>query len=229
MFPVDPKLYDARFQTPFAALIQGSSQSGKTFFLTRLLSELNELTTETPTAVRVYYKRMQPLYEAMRNTCVVPITFHYGIPSDLLTTMEQKSGGRQKELYIFDDLLSSIGGSENKTIEELLLSGVHHFGQSVILICQNCFYKNLRTIRLQCHYILAFQSAVDQQMLEKLAIQIQPKTGAKLIREILKTISKPYGYILFDLHPKTPDVMRFRTNILASDTRKLKHICYELL
>ena len=53
-----------------------------------------------------------------------------------------------------------------------------------------------------------------------------PRNPQHLIRHFKEAISKPYGYLLIDLEPTTPDCLRLRANVLKK-TIKENHLPYE--
>ena len=96
---------------------------------------------------------------------------------------------------------------EEKKIELWLERKVHHRNASVVYITQNLFQpKTSRTISLNAHYLILFQSPRDEKVLNVLAQQLQ---SPHVTYAFNIATSKLHGYLLVD----TPDHLRFRTEI----------------
>ena len=74
----------------------------------------------------------------------------------------------------------------------------HHRNATVVYIEQNLFQqsKASRTINLNAHYLILFQSPRDK---------IQIKVLSNQLHAFNDTTSKPHGYLLVDLKPNTPN------------------------
>ena len=83
-------------------------------------------------------------------------------------------------------------------------------------LTQNLFPqgKNARTISLNAHYIIAFKNPRDALSVRILAQQAFPHKVPFVMESFQDATTRPYGYLLFDLHPSTPEEYRLRTNIL---------------
>ena len=83
-------------------------------------------------------------------------------------------------------------------------------------IVQNLFGKNKeqRTISLNSHYLVIFQSPRDASEITHLAQQMYPGK-LKYLQEAFKdATSAAHGYLLCDLRRKTTDHLRLLTNII---------------
>ena len=88
----------------------------------------------------------------------------------------------------------------------------HIRNASVVYITQNLFQqsKSSRTISLNAHFLVLFQSPRYKMQIKVLANQLQ----ALLMMHAFKDATYiPHGYLLVDLKPNTPDYPRFRTQI----------------
>lgn len=135
-----------------------------------------------------------------------------GIPLDL----DQNSfiHPRTRNLVILDDLMSTA--SKDSRINELFTEGSHHRNLSVIAINQNLYYNKDPTQRRNCHYMVLFNNPVDKQQIMTLSRQMYPENSQHLLRHFKEATSKPYGYLLVDLKPTTPEHLRMRTDIMNS-------------
>ena len=85
----------------------------------------------------------------------------------------------------------------------------------MVYITQNLFQqsKSSRTISLNAHYLVLFQSPRDKMQIKVLANQLQTP---HMIHAFNDATSIPHGYLLVDLKPNTPDYLRFRTHIFQN-------------
>jgi hypothetical protein len=91
-------------------------------------------------------------------------------------------------------------------------------------LTQNLFPpgKLSRTISLNSHYMIVFKNPRDSLGISTLARQMYPHNTSFLLQSFQDATTRPYGYLLLDLHQLTPENMRLRTNILPGE----KHIVY---
>ncbi|GFY41062.1 uncharacterized protein TNIN_293251 [Trichonephila inaurata madagascariensis] len=94
---------------PFSMMICGPSNSGKTFFVRRILE--TKLIKPFPNKIIWCYGIYQKLFEKMSD-----IEFHEGIPSDVENITNA--------LIIIDDLMNEVG--DDKKLSNLFTKGSHH-------------------------------------------------------------------------------------------------------
>ena len=102
--------------------------------------------------------------------------------------------------------------SKDPRINELFTEGSHHRNLSVIAINQNLYYNKDPTQRRNCHYVILFNNPIDQQQVMTLSRQMYPENPQHLMRNFREATSKPYGYLLIDLKPFTPENKRLHCN-----------------
>ena len=126
---------DPRFMHPFTAIIAGPSQSGKSMFCMRLISNARECIAPPPERIVYCYSVYQPLFDRYPN-----VEFVEGLP-DL-----NMFDGDKRTLLIIDDLMQET----NETVSKLFTRVSHHKNVSVIYLTQNLFNNNKhnRTISL---------------------------------------------------------------------------------
>lgn len=109
--------------------------------------------------------------------------------------------------------------SQNQSMSDLFTKGSHHRGVSVMYLTQNLFPpgKQSRTISLNSHYMIVFKNPRDSLGISTLVRQMYPNNTNFLVQSFQDATKKPYGYLLFDLHQRTPENMRLRTNILPGE------------
>ena len=203
---------DVRFKTPANFYISGQSQCGKSYLVRCMLRNLNELFDPVPSRIIYCYGEYQHAFDDMVQT-IPNIYFTEGFPDNLYDILE----GYQNSLVIIDDLMSEC--SKDQRISDLFTRGSHHQGISVMYLTQNSFPpgKQSRTISLNAHYMIVFKNPRDSLGVSTLARQMYPHNTNFLVQSFQDATKKPYGYLLFDLHQRTPENMRLRTNILPGE------------
>lgn len=193
---------------PFTMVLAGGSGAGKSSFAKRLLKNLPEMTEPPVQEVIWSYSEWQDGYADMCN-----VTFVEGLPN-----IQEKYD--KPTLLIIDDQMTEI----DSRISQLFTRGSHHKNISVVLILQNLFGKNkeLRTITLNCHFIVLFKNPRDSSQVSNLASQMYVQDSKFLRKVYADATSKPYSYLLLDYTQTTPDVYRLRTEIFPDD--KIKYV-----
>jgi hypothetical protein len=144
----------------------------------------------------------------------VAVQYRDGLPSEV-DVKEFKP-----HIVIIDDLLSEEGG--DKKLANLFTKGSHHMGISVVFIVQNMFHKGseMRTISLNSHYIMIMKNPRDRSQIVHLGRQLFPQSGKFFQEAFSDATEKPFGYLLVDLTPSTPDKYRIRTTITPEESIK---------
>ena len=195
-------MMEGKLEHIFNAMVCGASQSGKTWFVKRLIGHIH------PPLERVlyYYSIYQPIYDTFEGN----VTFIEGLPTS-------PPDGSKRTLIILDDAISEI--QDNKFITKLFTKYSHHFDTSVVLISQNLYHKGkeMRTISLQAHYIVLFPNRRDQTQVTTLGRQVFPGKS-KFFKEVYEDATRePYSYLFLDLKPNTREDLRVRSNIFSEN------------
>lgn len=206
---------------PFTALVAGPSGSGKTHLVRRLLEHHGRLISGTKGHVlRVVwaYGQHQDLYRVKVPNCT--IQYVDGLPD---SSMIESSAA---ELIVIDDLMSEL--ANNPKLSSLFTKGSHHRSISVIFITQNIFHqgKQMRDVSLNTKYIIMTKNVRDRQQLATLARQIFPGKTKFFLEAFDDATRHPYGYLLLDLTPTTPDELRVRTRITPEEHSPISPIIY---
>ena len=204
-------LTDARgllFKHPSNFYICGPSQSGKTEFVKKFIEHKELMFDIPPQQIVRCYKEWQTAYSQLQER--EKIKFFRGIPDqdeDLVTDTGETY------LLVFDDMMGQ--DKDEEKIKLWFTRKGHHKNASVVYITQNLFQqsKSSRTMSLNAHYLVVFQSPRDKMQIKTLAQQLQ---ASHLPYAFNEATSVPHGYLLIDLKPNTPDILRFRTNIFST-------------
>ena len=200
------------FRTPSSILVAGPSGSGKTVFVSKLLQHPHRYFQHLPDNVHYCYSVWQPLFDTLRRQGV---QFHQGIPdlSDLSAWFGKKGGG----LLILDDLMDE--GSNDKRVLDLFTRDSHHRNITVVYLIQDLFPpgKYAKTISRNAHYIVAFKNPRDQTGIRILLQQMFPLHWRHALEVYNQATSRPFGYLMLDLHPASDDQYRLFTHVLQDE------------
>ena len=201
-----------KFKHPFACLIAGPSQSGKSTLLFEILKNNQILITPSPTRIIYCYARYSDSFEKLK--LIKPnITLVHGLPNiDELSKTDNN-------LIILDDLMTSV--EKDKSMLNLFTTDSHHANISVFLITQNLFSQGRysRTISLNCQYLIVLNNPRDRSQIYSLARQMFPTNPNFLIECYEDATLKSYGYLFLDMSQSTDNKYRVQSNILPKDTR----------
>lgn len=188
--------------------IFGSSGSGKTTFVKRLIEQAPHITNTPPKRIIYFYGVFQPLFKTMPN-----VEFVEGLPPSFNRYLD----GITPTWLIIDDLMEKAGSSEE--VANLFVRGSHHLNASVINLTQNLYSKGskTRTLNLNSHYLLYFKNPKDKSMIDHVARQMFP-SQVKAVRAIYEEATKkPYSYLFFDSKQQTKEEHRILSNILGEE------------
>ena len=117
-------------------------------------------------------------------------------------------------LLVIDDQMSR----ERKYIEKLFTQGSHHKNLTVIMLVQNLFQKELRTISLNSHYIVLMKNSRDRTQIRTLGQQMFPENPGFIVQAYDNaTRGQQYGHLVIDNHPSTEDdSMRIVSRVLGA-------------
>lgn len=200
-----------KFRGNFTMICSGPTQSGKSTFIRSLIEKRHLLLDPPPVKIFWFYGSIaQPWFVDYSY-----ITFIKNLDEEKLSELLliRDVGSRQGKLIILDDLMDEL--SNSKLVEQLFYKHAHHFGFSIIILVQNLFAKNLRTISLNSHFIVLFKNRRDEDICRKLALQADP-TNVKAVQLAFKDATKlPYSYFIFNLSPDSDDSLKYITNIFG--------------
>lgn len=193
-----------KFKHSSTYLLSGPTGSGKTTFIKNFLRERERL-------IDTYiFDVIYCLPEGQIVDQSIPYTkLHRGVP-DISMFSDLKP-----RIVILDDLLSNV----DSNVVELFIRGAHHYNLSVLFVVQNLFSKNkgCREISLNSQVIVLFSNPRDKQQISVLARQISPNNPRFITEAFTDATSKPFGYLILDLHQLTPEKHRVRTNIFLTE------------
>ena len=200
------------FFTPSSILVAGPSGSGKTVFVSKLLKNPSLYFRNLIPNLHYCYAIWQPAFEALEK---IGVHFHKGLPQtqDLETWFAKTKGG----LLVLDDLMDEAG--KNKEVLDLFTKDSHHRNITVIYMIQDLFPNgtHAKTISRNVHYIVVFKNPRDQTGIRTLMIQMFPTYWREALETYNKATSRPFSYLMIDLHPASDDTYRLYSNILSDE------------
>ena len=204
------------FRHPTTILVAGPTGCGKTEFLVQFLQ--NKALQPFPERIVWIYSEWQGAYDRI-------LALHLGrtrvsFVKDFDDSLYDSINPKTRNLVVLDDQMESDstrqrGGS---VLSKFFSQGSHHRNLTVVYIVQNLFHqaKAMRTISLNTHYLVLFKNPRDKSQVRTLASQMYPNRMNFLLSAYEDATSVPFGYLLLDLRPDTPDDLRVRTNVFDS-------------
>jgi len=206
------------FQHPSTILIAGPTGCGKTRFVERVLT--NGMIQPSPSKIVWVYGEWQPIYDHLQLMYGGRIEFSKGYTESLYESFSPAV----RNLLVLDDQMMSQA-RDSKDLARLFTQGSHHRNLTVIYIIQNLFDqgKAMRSISLNSHYLVLFKNPRDRGQIRTLSQQMFPSgnkaSRSKFLIDAFEdaTGGSPYGYLVIDLKPDTPDRFRIRTRIFPDE------------
>ena len=134
-------------------------------------------------------------------------------------------GNRVKEVFLrpffpypfLDDLMDE--GSHDKRVLDLFTKHSHHQGVTVLYLCQDMFPvgRYAKSISRNAHYIVAFKNPRDQLGVRNVMLQSFPTTWKDTLETFHQATTRPYGYLMLDLHPASSDQQRVLSHLLKDE------------
>lgn len=199
-------------KAPFNAVVGGSSGSGKSHFVGKILKHHNEIILPPPKRIYWCYDEWQQLYSDLSSDVNLQgkLTFIKGVPTDDLFSLSEGH-----TLVVSDDLQ---GESSMGLLNKICTKKSHHTNTSFILCVQNIFLKNIRTATLNAHYLFIQKNPRDKNQITVLGSQILGKGKGNLLVEAYEDATRdPYSYICINLRQDTDERGRIRTNIFPGE------------
>ena len=171
---------DLRLKTPSTIMINGPTQSGKTYLTSQLLRNKSSIFNPVPEQVVWCYGMWQPAYDELKESGVVD-EFMEGAES-FKPKREEEADRYIPTIVVFDDLQRSANGSMAKIFEV----GSHHWNVTPIFLVQNAFHqgKHSRDMRLNTHYQFVFRNNSDMSQITTIAKQAFPEKPSSFKRSM---------------------------------------------
>lgn len=207
------ELKHCQFKHPSNVMIVGMTGSGKTQLMFRILKNYQKLFHKLDKLkINILWCYGQwNNFIGLKINDNISIEYFEGIPKN------EKIDKAPPDLIIIDDLLNET--AKFKEFENIFIKKSHHLNISVFFLVQNLFYnsKSMRTISLNCHYIILLKNPRDKTQVMSLSRQIYPNNSKFLIEAYNNATEFAYGYIKIDLSPDTPEELRIQSRITPEE------------
>lgn len=206
-----------RFKHPFTCLVSGPTGCGKTELVLRILKHKNNLIDKPVSKILWCFNEI----ETCHNSTKQYILFN-GIPN------YKQLHDLKPDLVIIDDQMEQV--KNNPDILTIFTKLSHHLTFSVFLIVQNLFFNtpNLRTISLNCHYLIIMKNPRDKTQIGHIAKQMFPEDYKYFVDSFINSTRRPHSYLRCDFTPSTPDEYRLSSRLTPEefDNQNISPILY---
>ena len=201
-------LEDFKFKHPFNLICFGTTQSGKTIFTKKLLENWKYLISIDKKNIKVLwsFSESKPKINVNKN---LEIIWLKRLPE--LNDIKQI----QPDIIVIDDQMDDI----NKDTVKIFTVDSHAYNISVIFLVQNLFNRNkfMRSITINSHYFVAMRGLRNEQQLEILTRQTFGNKSKKILEIFREMTTKPYSYLILDLHPNSKRETAIKTRIFKDE------------
>lgn len=195
---------DVTIKHPFCLIVAGASGSGKSSWVKKLLEKKHLLISPNIERVVYGYAEYQPAFDDM------DAEFVNDIPD--IEIFDRKINN----LLIIDDFQDRV-----KDMTDLFTKYSHHRNVSVVVLLQNPFAVNTRTLSLNAHYFVFMRNPRDKSQIAHIARQIAPGKSDRVVQAFNEATQLPFGYLMIDLKQQTPEQLRFRTDIFDQEIQRV--------
>lgn len=199
------------FRSPGTALVVGATGQGKSYLMTQIIKHRDSLFDKVVEGIVWHYTEESAIPKELHEEGVI---FRSGAP-----LLEDFPAGNGLQILVIDDMLDNI----NSDIVNFYLKGSSHRNLHVFLLCQNLYNRKIREISLNSHVVILFKNRRDVTQIRHFCMQVQPDNWRAVFSAYRDATERTgHRYFLCDFHVKTPDHLRFRTDILPDE----KNIVY---
>lgn len=213
--PPSPLYYPWKMSIPENFLICGSSGSGKSTFLEKLLATPKIWSAGRPDKVLYCYGIYTANVENFAKNRP-DISLIQGVPRNLSQPMEMFSPS-QNNILIFDDLSSET--QNNRDFTNMLIRGSRHCNCTLISL-EHFLLSDSKERRLQSphwHEVCLFKNQRCSHQIAALARQ-SDIADPKLVQKAYSEATAPaHGYLILDFRNKTPPELRLISNVFSEN------------
>lgn len=206
-----------RLKTPIKILIQGQSNAGKTYFVSQLVDNMDNVFDQKTTRIVWAYKQWHPLLDEIKNKHK-EIIFIQNFPDDFNQSYMVNVPGHK--LLIADDLDRELVNNSHFLDCYRIFS--HHECFSIIFMTHNGFQKSkfMKDINLHSDVFVIFKNLRNLSQFLILARQLYPyqNSGVRfLLRAYREACKLKYGYLMINLSKFCESYLRFTADIFRSE------------
>ena len=199
-------MFDVRLKENFKVFISGPSRCGKTFFISKLLENIETFAKEPPETILYIYKVWQSKFDEMKSVV-------NGFIEDNENIIQQIKGisHGQRIFVIFDDMINS---KSLEDIATLFTVDGRHMNMSMVFLTQRMFVNNeyFRQISQNCDYFCVFKNPRNSSEIRTLAQQLTP--GSLSLIEIYKEATRsPFSYLFINLTQECDSNVKYISHV----------------
>ena len=137
--------------------------------------------------------------------------------------LTQWFGRTRGGVLVLDDLMEE--GGQDKRVLDLFTKDSHHRNITVLYLTQDLFPpgKFSKTINRNAHYIVAFKNPRDQTGIRTILLQAFPDRWRQVLRLFKPITSRPFGYLMLDVHPASHDRYRLWSHLTPREGKAQVH------
>jgi len=199
-----------KFNHPCSISIVGSSSSGKTTLLFKLVKHVEELFKDAPKKLVLVYSQYQSVYDTLYNN-----TYFRDI--EIISNLDFSTKNLENSIVIIDDCMTEL--MKSKHLQEVFTKLSHHKSITIVTLTQNLYPSGRfsKDIRLNLHYYILMKSFSMQSQVKCLGNQLFPNHPRFLIDAYKKATFSPFSYLVVVLHPQWDDDYRVLSKIFPSE------------
>jgi hypothetical protein len=210
--------FDIRLKSSFNLMLVGPTRSGKTSWVKNLLTLGDQIFTDPPVKVFLFYKMMQDMYGEMKESKLIHelVDVSKQMPTlDDIKEMVDPYTDKGGSMIIFDDCMSDI----NTDFENLFCNLSHHMNCSIIFLTQNLFYQDkvFRTMARNSQYMVLMKNERDKLQGSILGKQYSPGNHTFIPQVLREATKHPYGYLVLDFSPETAPAVKVLSHIFPHE------------
>jgi len=214
-------IYDARFVHPATHLCVGPPSSGKTYKMARIIENVDKLFREKDySSARINnvvfcYAAWQPTYEQLEQDGMVSKWINKMPTLEEFIEVTEPYKLRGGSIVVIDDFMSQL----NEDLVSMVTVHAKHQNTSLFVLYQSLFPASplARQISLNVKYIHAHKNPRENAQFSTLARQILPHDNKWLVEAYHEATKNPFSALLIDLMQDTPELMRFRSQIMPHE------------
>ena len=210
------EIEDFGFDHPGNTIISGTTGSGKSQIMGKVLASADKLFTPAPTQRILFYREDQPMYNKWIEEGILTEKC-LGVP-DREDFLRQLAEHRDKggSLIFFDDFSSLIEENKNDFVYYFTIAS-HHYKASMFLIIHSLFSPALRLLSLNTHRFILTKSPRDMGQVRILGSQAFPGRSAYVVDSFEDATSEKFGFLVLDFSPHCDKRLRILGDIFTSD------------
>lgn len=202
-------------------LISGSSCSGKTNLVCKIIRDANTLYTIKPEKVLFAYKHWNDAYNVLERMDNPTVKFINYLPDEV--ELREFIGESKHSLFVCDDLFSEL--CKSSFAVDLFTRISHHLKVSTVLLMQDLSAGGSRiagSLARNTHYHCLTSAARNYYILRSLGCQLGDYARLKSAYE--QATQEQYGYLLISTHPADDKRQRYKTKIFTSDEHCIVYV-----